>query len=97
MNTLETLQDVLMKDYSLAREQVAREAELAQLGIDSLGLVELMFRIEDSFAIQIPGDNPTDLRTVADVVDYVDSLVSRQRNRPERGARVAVPAPRSDS
>jgi acyl carrier protein len=81
MNTLDTLQEILMRDHSLSREQLAPTAELATLGIDSLALVELMFQIEDRFSVQIPGDNPTDLRTVADVVAYVDHLVAHARPR----------------
>jgi len=76
MNTLGTLQDLLISAYGLAREQLGPDAELASLGVDSLGLVELLFQIEDRFGVQIPGDAPTDLRTVADVVAYIESLLA---------------------
>jgi acyl carrier protein len=74
--TLERLQDLLIEAYAIEREKLGPDAELSTLGVDSLGLVELLFQIEDRFGVQIPGDAPTDLRTVRDVVDYVDTLLA---------------------
>jgi acyl carrier protein len=74
--TLERLQDLLIESYGIERERLGPDAELSTLGVDSLGLVELLFQIEDRFGVQIPGDAPTDLRTVRDVVDYVDTLLA---------------------
>jgi acyl carrier protein len=77
MSTLDTLQDILIKEFGLTREQVAPEAQLAALGVDSLDLLELMFKIEDAYQLSIRDDVPSDLVTVADVVRYVDGLLAR--------------------
>jgi acyl carrier protein len=74
MNTLDTLVDILVRDYSVARDQIRPEATLQTLGIDSLSVLELMFKIEDRYNVKITGDTPTDLLTVSDVVRYIDSL-----------------------
>lgn len=79
MSTLATLQDILIQDYQLAREQVAADAVLTTLGLDSLSVLELMFKIEDRFQLKILSDTPTDLVTVNDVVNYVDDLLASQR------------------
>ncbi len=76
MSTLEVLQDILVQDYKVPREQLAPCAPLGALGIDSLGMLELMFKIEDHFHLKIPGDPPTDLSTVGDVVAYIDRLIA---------------------
>ncbi len=76
MSTLETLQDILVRDYGLPRERLSSEAVLNTLGMDSLSLLELMFKIEDGFHVKIPGDTPSDLRTVQDVVEYIDGLIA---------------------
>jgi acyl carrier protein len=76
MNTLDTLVDILARDYCVAREQIQPEATLDTLGLDSLSVLELMFKIEDRYNVKITGDTPTDLRTVSDVVRYIDSLVA---------------------
>jgi acyl carrier protein len=76
MSTLQTLQDILVRDYTLTRDQVVPEAELSSLGMDSLSVLELMFKIEDRFQVKITGDTPTDLVTVSDVVRYIDGLIT---------------------
>jgi acyl carrier protein len=76
MSTLETLQDLLIKDHALTREQLAPDAELATLGVDSLGLIELMFQVEDRFGISLPDDKVPALVTVGDVAAYIDGLLS---------------------
>jgi acyl carrier protein len=76
MSTLDTLIDILVRDYCVAREQIQPGATLETLGLDSLSVLELMFKIEDRYKVKIPGDTPTDLVTVSDVVRYIDSLLA---------------------
>jgi acyl carrier protein len=78
MSTLSTLQDILIQDYQLAREQLAADAVLTTLGLDSLSVLELMFKIEDRFQLKILSDTPTDLVTVNDVVNYIDDLLASE-------------------
>jgi acyl carrier protein len=78
MSTFEILQDVLVRDYGLPRERLKPDAALDTLGMDSLSLLELMFKIEDSFEVRIPGDAPTNLKTVQDVVVFVDGLIAQR-------------------
>jgi acyl carrier protein len=80
MSTLETLQDILIDEFDLKREQLTPDAELAALGVDSLDLLELMFKIEDRYKLAIRDDVPTTLTTVNDVVAYIDGLLARQGN-----------------
>ena len=77
MNTFDTLVNILTRDYSVAREQIKPEATLETLGLDSLSILELMFKIEDRYKVKITEDTPTDLLTVSDVVRYIDSLLAR--------------------
>jgi acyl carrier protein len=86
MSTLETLQEILVRDYGLSRERLTADARLETLGMDSLSLLELMFKIEDDFHVKIPGDPPAGLRTVQDVVDYIDGLIAGSPAPTEAGA-----------
>jgi acyl carrier protein len=79
MSTLETLQDILIEEFDLTRERVTPDAGLAALGVDSLDLLELMFKIEDRYKLAIRDDIPTNLATVQDVVRYIDGLLAAQR------------------
>lgn len=76
--TIDRLRLLLAKDYGLDTAALAPDALLDSLGIDSLALAELMFTIEDEFEVAIPGD-PAPLRTVGDVVDYIDALVATKQ------------------
>ena len=78
MSTLEALQDILVREFKLTREQLAPTAELNALGVDSLDLLELMFKIEDYFGVKIRDDTPSNLLTVSDVVVYIDGLLAHQ-------------------
>lgn len=75
MSTLETLQDMLMKEYQLSREQVAPEAALASLGVDSLGMIDMMMQIEDHLGITVPDDKPPVMSTISELAAYIDGLM----------------------
>jgi acyl carrier protein len=77
MTTLERLQTLLLDHYPLQREDLTPQARLEDLQIDSLGVMELFFNIEDEFQIKVPNDQ-VQLQTVGDVVDYIDRLIAEQ-------------------
>jgi acyl carrier protein len=58
---------------------------LADLGIDSLGLVESIFAIEEAFDIQVPfnANQPEasefDISSVAAIIRAVEGLVAEQK------------------
>jgi acyl carrier protein len=80
MTTLARLQTILMKNYPLEREALTPDASLENLDIDSLGVMELFFSIEDEFKISVPNDK-VDIKTVGDVVTYIDRLVTEQHGQ----------------
>jgi len=77
MGTLETLQGILAKDFRVPRDRVTAGAELRSLGIDSLDVLELLFKIEDAYGITIKEDTPSAMVTIGDVVIYIDGLLTR--------------------
>lgn len=76
-HTYEKLSTILVQEYKLSADQLSLDAPLKDLGIDSLGLVELLWTIEDAFDIKLPSD-PVGLATLGDVVNYVDELIASQ-------------------
>ncbi|WP_447986725.1 acyl carrier protein [Nitrospira sp. Nam74] len=61
------------------------------LGLDSMATIELLFRIEEAFEIQIPDEDLHKLATVGDVIAYVERKVSpNRRTAPKPAARVGV-------
>ena len=75
--TYEQLSAILVKEYKLTPDQLTLDAQLQDLGIDSLGIVELLWNIEDAFKIKLPSD-PVGLTTLGDVISYVDQLIAEQ-------------------
>lgn len=76
-STFERLRDILVRDYSLEPDTVTLDAGFENLGVDSLGLAELLFTIEDEFKVTVSRD-PVPLATVAEVVGYIDGLIAAQ-------------------
>ena len=75
--TYEQLCAILVRDYQLQPEALALTAPLEDLGIDSLGLAELLFNVEDELRITLPPE-AVELETVGDVVRYLDDLIAKQ-------------------
>lgn len=78
MSTLEAIQSILIEEFKLSANHLPPEATLADLGIDSLDLVDLLFKIEDRFGLKITDDVPRSLSTLGDVATYIDELLKNQ-------------------
>ena len=78
--TFEHLRALLIKDYQLDPNLVTLDAELDALGIDSLGVAELLFNVEDEFHITLSPDS-VQLRTLGDVVCFIDELMAVQHGQ----------------
>jgi acyl carrier protein len=77
MTTLDRLTRILVDQYKLDPTKLTLDGPLTELGIDSLGMVELLFMIEDEFAVKLPADVDT-LPTLGAAVQYVDGLLASQ-------------------
>ena len=76
-STFDVLCEVLAKDHDLDVANLAPATPLAELTIDSLALIELIFTLEDRF--DVVADNvPADLPTLGSVADYIDDLRARK-------------------
>jgi acyl carrier protein len=51
---------------------------VADLGIDSLGVMEVVAAIEDKFGLKIPDDALREVDTVADVAAAIDARLERE-------------------
>lgn len=88
--TFEHLRRILLRDYPLDPNAVTPEAALECLGIDSLGVAELLFNIEDEFNISVPGE-PVVLASVGDVACFIDRLIATQQAPKAASGAVALP------
>lgn len=88
--TLDRLSAILVKDYKIAPEALTMNAPLEALGIDSLGMAELLFYLEDEFNITLPQE-PSSLITLGDVVNYIDALTPATQDNAANNAVATIP------
>ena len=54
--------------------QIAPETNIMDdLGADSLDVVELLMAIEETFGVSVPDEDVQSLKTVGDIVSYVEA------------------------
>lgn len=76
------VREILAEQAVIDVADVADGASLADLGIDSLGLVESIFAIEEAFDVQVPfnANEPDagdfDISSVAAIIRAVEGLVA---------------------
>ncbi len=76
---LAAVRQIVGEQIGLAADQVGEQAELiADLGCDSLDMVEIAMEVEDEFNIQIPDEVQESIRTVADIVAGVIRLLGER-------------------
>ena len=64
--------DLLVEELGLDREKITLEAKFEEdLEVDSLGVVELLMALEDTFGVAIPDEEAEAIGTVGQAVDVV--------------------------
>ena len=53
--------------------EIKMETEFSVLGIDSLDVVDLVMSLEDEFGAEIPDEEVENIRTVGDIVKYLEN------------------------
>lgn len=75
------LAEIVEELTGIPASKVTLEADLTEdLGVSSLSMVDMIVSAEDKFSVEIPDTALKDLRTVQDVVSYVQRV---QRSAPE--------------
>ena len=76
--------DIIAEQAILEPGDVTLESTLDSLGIDSMGLVESIFAIEEAFDIQIPfnANDPSDsefnISSVSSIISDIEKLVAEK-------------------
>ncbi|HWP30258.1 MAG TPA: acyl carrier protein [Fimbriimonadales bacterium] len=75
-NIFERVKEVIVAELACKEEDVTPDARFVEdLGADSLDVVQLVMVLEDKFQIDIPDEDVERLRTVDDVVNYIQQKV----------------------
>ena len=69
---LEKIKPMISEKFGIDEAQITADTRIIEdLGADSLDLVDILTIIEDDFNIVIPDEAAMNMRTVGDVVDYM--------------------------
>jgi len=70
----ERVKEMIVEELSVEAEKVTMESRLAEdLGADSIDAVELIMNIEDEFEIQVSDEEAQNIKTVGDLVKYIEA------------------------
>ena len=72
MATIDIVKELLEENVGIDPSTVTDESTFDSLGVDSLDMVELICELEERLDIDF--GEPEGLETVADLVEYLDSL-----------------------
>jgi len=75
MSTVEErVKKIVVEQLGVKEEEVSNESSFVDdLGADSLDTVELVMALEEEFECEIPDEEAEKIRTVQDVVNYIES------------------------
>ena len=73
MSTFERVQKIICEQLEIDSHLVTEDASISgDLGADSLDLVELSMSIEEEFDLEVPDDVLDHVRTVGDIVKFIE-------------------------
>jgi acyl carrier protein len=68
------VKEIICEQLGVSEDQVTAQASFIEdLGADSLDIVELVMALEEEYDMEIPDEDAEKVRTVADVVEYIES------------------------
>lgn len=73
---LEKVKAILSEQFDAEEDTITPETNIADdLGADSLDVVDLLMSIEDEFEIEIPDEEVENIKTVGELVKYIEDHV----------------------
>lgn len=70
----EKVKGVIVEQLNVDEDDVTEDASFVDdLGADSLDIVELVMTLEETFGFSIPDEDAEAMKTVGDVVSYIDA------------------------
>ncbi len=73
---LEKLKVIIAEELGVDKDEINADSDLSDdLGADSLDAVELIMAIEEEFDIEIDDASATKIKTVQDIIDFLEDLV----------------------
>ena len=76
--TLDKVKEILASQLNIKADKITPKSNvIADLGADSLDVVELLMTLEDDFGIAVSDEEAVNLKTVEDIVKLIDSKLGK--------------------
>lgn len=73
----EKLKAIAVNQIGIDEEKVTPESDIIKdLGLDSLDIVDMLMSVEETFGITIDDGDVAEMKTVADVVKFIEDNVA---------------------
>jgi len=73
---LEKVKAILAEQFDVEEDSITAETTIQEdLGADSLDVVDLLMSIEDEFEIEVPDEEIENIKTVGNLVEYIEANV----------------------
>ena len=68
------IKTILAEQLDVDAEELSLETDIARdLNADSLDVVEMLMAIDDEFGVEIPDEEVENIKTIGDLVEYIES------------------------
>ncbi len=72
--SLEKVRTMLANQLNVQVDKVKEDSRIVEdLGADSLDMIEMLMALEEEFGITVPDEDAESLKTVGDIVKYIDN------------------------
>lgn len=69
----EKVREILCNQFDVEEDEVTLTTRIGEdLGADSLDAVDMLISLEDEFDVEIPDEEIENIRTVGDLVSYIE-------------------------
>jgi acyl carrier protein len=66
---------IIRDQKTIPDDALTREVPLADLGIDSLDALSILFAVEEAFTVTVPDDRARSIRTMDDMITVIEELL----------------------
>ena len=70
------IKNILADQLTVKEDEITMSSNLADdLGADSLDAIDIVMTIEDEYQIEVPDEVVEEMKTVSDIVNYIESQI----------------------
>ncbi|MBR4099446.1 MAG: acyl carrier protein [Clostridia bacterium] len=72
--TFDKIRTILAEQLDVDEDNLTLDTDIAKdLNADSLDVVEILMSIEDTFDVEIPDEEIENIKTIGDLVEYIEN------------------------